>query len=99
MILLNIGPLIGTEINKNITYNPDFYQHATGANQILQEKKISFENDNRLYWNSQTDLFYPPGFMIYLSVVSGLTNVPVLYLPIILTTIDWIIFIIMVLTG
>jgi hypothetical protein len=95
LFLLNIGPLIFIDVGPNISYTYDFYSHATGANQIIQDNAISFENDNRMFWGGNTELFYPPGFMIFLAIISLIINVGVLYLPLIII-IQWIIYVILV---
>jgi len=95
VILTNISPLLYNSLKENISYSYDFYAHATGSNQIINERSINFDNDNRLFWGTDKSLIYPPGFMIFISNISLLTGINVLYLPALLNTINWFIFLLL----
>jgi hypothetical protein len=95
LILITVVPNIITGYKENNSYNPDFYYHATGANQLIENKFINLKDDNRQVYDDNKVGVYPPGFMTWLATVSLLTGLNVLYLPIILTIINWVIFLLL----
>lgn len=75
VLLINIGPYLIYQEYEAASPSFDYYNHVIGANQILQENRIPYEQDLRIPWDSNLPLSYPPGFPLIIAVLSAATGI------------------------
>lgn len=95
LLVVNLA-LFSKNNTESKTLNYDYYFHATGANQIIKQGYIPFDNDDRSIWSLNTALEYPPGFMLFISIIALVIGFGTLSIPPIMILINWFIFVLFI---